>query len=343
MPALTPSFLMDLESEMEHIQENEYARLSENLFWSDLAVVRPASGRRKLLSWFFKTALIEDLGVKGGKMVFDDLVSKYTEIEARYAGNGLKLTRQQFEDTDGDGVDLAAEWAAQTAAETAYWPQSKIVELIQAGETGIGYDGVAYFAKNHPVLPGDPSMTYANLFSGAADSTPITDPGDADYPGAVALSATDATAIDQLKDIRTYISTIRMPDKKRPRRLRPLDFYAPPQMAPRLVSLTQTKFIAKDNGSTDMEPLIEHLAFGRVIEVDEFQNDPTSFYITASTIGSSALGALARIEREPFSTRYFGVMDDVELSRMEELEWHHKGRDGYGYGHPFLLFKVKAT
>lgn len=343
MPALTPTWLADVESQMQHIQEDEYRRLSENLFWSELMVTRPSSSRRELLSWFFKTALIEDLGVKGGKMVFDDLVAKYTEVENRYAGNGLKLTRQQFEDTDGDGIDLAGEWARQSAAEAAYWPQAKLVDLILAGETGTGYDGVAYFAKNHPNLPGDTTKTFANLFTGAADSTPATDSGDADYPGAIALSATDATAISQLAEIRTYISTIRMPDGLRPRRLRPMDIYAPPQMAPRLAFLTQTTMIGKDSGSADIKPLIQHLNFGKVIEVDEFSGDATSFYISAAQITGSALGAFARIEREAFSTRFYGVLDDVELSRMEELEWHQKGRDGYGYGHPFLFFKVKAT
>lgn len=347
MPALTPTFVMDLESEMEVIREDEYSRISENLFWSDLTVVRPSTSRRKLLAFFFKTAMIEDLGVKGGKITFDDLVSKMTEIEARYAGNGLKLHRQQFEDTDGDGVDLATEWAAQSAAEAAYWPQSKIVELIQAGESGVGYDGVPYFAKNHPVLPGDTTTTYANLFSGAANSTPSTDPGDADYPGAIALSATDETAINQLASLRTYMATIRMPDGKRPRRLRPLDIYAPPQLAPRLVHLTKTTTIAKaatsGGGSADVKAFVEHLNFGKVIEVDEFANEPGAFYVSASPITGSALGALARVEREAFSTRFFGPMDDVELSRMEELEWHQKGRDGYAYGHPYLLAKVKST
>lgn len=350
MPALTPTFLMDLESEMEVIREDEYSRLSENLFWSDLAVVRPSSGRRKLLTWFFKTALIEDLGVKGGKVTFDDLVSKYTEIEARFAGNGLKLYRQQFEDVDGDGVDLAGEWAAQSAAEAAYWPQSKLVELIQAGEaaTSLGYDGVPYFSQAHPVLPGDPSVTFANIFTGAANSTPVTDPGDAAYPGAIALSAVDATAIAQLTTLRTYIATIKMPDGKRPRRLRPLDIYAPPQLAPRLVQLTQTKMVAKDApsggaGAADVEKYVEFLKFGKVVEVDEFANDATSFYVSASSITTSALGAFARIEREAFATRFFGTMDEAELSRMEELEWHNKGRDGYAYGHPYNFFKVKAT
>lgn len=350
MPALTPTFLMDLESEMESIHEDEYSRLSENLFWSDLAVVRPSSGRRKLLSWFFKTALIEDLGVKGGKITFDDLVSKYTEIEARFAGNGLKLTRQQFEDTDGDGVDLAAEWAAQSAAEAAYWPQAKIVDLIQAGEaaTSVGYDGVPFFSQSHPVLPGDPSVTFANLFTGAANSTPSTDPGDASYPGAISLSAVDDTAIGQLASMRTYISTIRMPDGKRPRRLRPLDIYAPPQLAPRLVQLTKTTMVAKNApsggaGAADVAAFVQHLKFGKVVEVDEFANDATSFYVSASAITGSALGALCRVTREPFFTRFYGPMDDVELSRMEEFEWHQKGRDGYGYGHPYLLFKVKAS
>lgn len=344
MPALTPQWLADFESsKMEDASDTAYAYASEGLFWEELLMVKPTTSRRQLFSFFLKTAQIEDLGIKGGKMVYDDLVAKYTEFEARYAGHGLKLHRQQFEDTDGEGPDLAVNWAAQSAAEQAYWPQAKLVELIQAGEASNSYDGVPFFANNHPCLPGDGSVTYANLFTGAANSTPATDPGDAVYPGAVSLSAVDATAMGQLASIRTYISTIRMPDGVRMRRLRPLNIYAPPQLATRLVHLTQTKFIGKDSGTVDNEPMISHLAFGKVVEVDEFANDATSFYISATSLASSQLGAFVRVLREPFSTRYYGVMDDVELSRMEELEWHTKGRDGYGYGHPFLFFKVKAA
>jgi hypothetical protein len=349
MPALTPQWLTDFETEMQLIQEDEYAALSESLFWSDLMVVRPSSSRRELFAFFLKTALIEDLGVKGGKMVYDDLVSKFTEVENRFAGNGLKLHRQQIEDTDGGGANLGEEWAKQTAAEVAYWPQGKLVELIQAGETGLAYDGKAYFAKDHPNLPGDPSVTYATLYSGAAASTPATDPGDALYPGAMDLLAlSDDLAIEALGKLRAYVATIKLPDGKRPRRLRPMNFYAGPRLATRLVHLTQTSMIAKDTqtsgagGSADVKALVQHLNFGKVIEVDELAAD-TSFYFSASAITGSALGAFVRTLREPFSTRFYGVLDDVELSRMEELEWHNKGRDGYAFGHPYLFGKVKTS
>jgi hypothetical protein len=350
MPALTPEWLHDFESEMQVIQEDEYAALSEDLFWSDLAVVRNSTSRRELLTFFLKTAMIEDLGVKGGKVTFDDLVSKYTEVENRFAGNGLKLARQQIEDTDGNGVHLGEEWAKQTAAEVAYWPQGKLVDLINAGETGIGYDGIAYFAKNHQNLPGDTTVTYANLFSGAAASTPATDPGDALYPGAIdILALTDDAAIAALGNLRAYVASIVMPDGKRPRRLRPLDFYAGPKVATRLAHLTKTTLISKDTqtagagGSADVKGLVEHLKFGKVVEVDEFSSFNGFYFSSSIRSQKSALGAFARTMREPFSTRFFGVMDSDALSRMEELEWHNKGRDGYAYGHPYLFGKVKAT
>lgn len=352
MPALTPEWLMDLESEMQIIQEDEYSALSEDLFWSDLAVVQPSTSRRELLMFFLKTSLIEDLGVKGGKVTFDDLVAKMTEVENRFAGNGLKLTRQQVEDSDGGGAQLAEEWSRQTAAEVAYWPQGKLVDLIQAGEaaTSLGYDGVPYFAKNHPNLPGDTSVTYANLFSGAANSTPSTDPGDALYPGAFDIMAlSDDAALAKLGELRAYVASIRMPDGKRPRRLRPLNFYAGPKVATRLVHLTKTTLIAKDTatagagGSADVAGQVQHLAFGKVVEVDEFALEGGFYFSSSIGARKSALGAFARTIREAFATRFFGVMDSDRLSAMEELEWHNKGRDGYAYGHPYLFGKVKTT
>lgn len=360
MPAITPQFLMDFESQMQAIVEDEYSRLSSHLWWSDVAKLRPSSSKREVIAWLLSTAQIEDIGVKGGELKFRDIEAKYTEYEPRFAGAGLRLLKSELQDHDGKGLELAGQWARDIGAYMAYWPQKKIAEMILAGEgttLGTAYDGLAFFSKSHLLHPLIASgKTYANLFSGAAASTPSTDPNDAIYPGACPIddSVNVETALTNLSKVYAYIASITMVNGSDPRYLRPAGILAPPRLMPRAVQLTGAKTLAQaatsGGGSADVEALIKFLGLGTPTEVDEFRSEPTSYYVVAEQLSSSQLGAMTWIDREPFAINYYsgvggsGVTGiDAILNRSNELEWQCRGRNTGGYGHPFLLFKVKAT
>jgi len=359
MPALTPQFLFDFESRMQAITEDEYSRLLSNLWWSQIMKTMQSTSKKEMVAWLMSTAQIEDLGKKGGNMPFEDLVSNTTEFENRYAGAGLRLLRQQVEDTDGKGLELAAHWSKDIGTYMAYWPQKKLAEAMKNGElaTSTGYDGLPFYSKSHPLKPGDPSKTYANLLSGAAASTPSTDPNDAGYPGAIVIgdSVTVDVALQNLAKLRSYIASIKMPNGVDPRFLRPSRILAPPALMPRLVQLTGAKTIAQaaagGAGTNDVEGLIKFLNYATPIEMDElagYESDST-FFVVAEQITSSQLGAFVYVDREPFNINYYSGQEagatglDAILNRAEELEWHCKGRNVVGYGHPYLIFKVKAT
>ena len=125
MGALTPSFLVKFEDRMRAITENEYARLTSNLWWQNVAKVSPSQSAREMLTWLLATATIKDQG-KGGNIAFDDLVATFTTIENRYSGAGLKITKAQLTDlyngiVGGQGMDIGAKWAADIGAYMAYW------------------------------------------------------------------------------------------------------------------------------------------------------------------------------------------------------------------------------
>lgn len=356
MPAITPSFLMDFESRMQAIVEDEYSRLSSELWWSEVAKLRPSGSKREVIAWLISTAQIEDLGLKGGEMPFRDIESKYTEYENRFAGNGLKLLKSDLEDLDGKGLEVAAHWSRDMGSYMAYWPQKKIAELILAGETGTTYDGKAFFAKDHLSNPASGTKTFANLFSGAAASTPATDPNDAIYPGAAPIddSISVETALTNLSKVVAYIESIRMPNAVDPRYLSVKGMLVAPRMMARATQLTNAKTIAQSaasgGGGADVEALIKSLGVATPIKAREFAAEPTTYYLIAEQLSSSQLGSLTYVDREPFAINYYsgvggsGVVGiDAILNRANELEWHCKGRNVAGYGHPFLLFKVKAT
>lgn len=361
MPALTPSFLMDLESRMSVITEREYNRLSANLWWKNITKLRGSTGRRDVFTWLLSTAQIKDQG-KGGNIAFDDLVSTFTEIETKFAGAGLKLTKAQLEDTDGGGMDLAGQWSADIGAYMGYWPQKQVTYFMKNAHTAsifTGYDKKAFFATDHPVNPfNEQAGIYQNIFTGSevnpVGNTPY-------YPGACPIDDTPdgATppkpkiptelALVNLGKIMSYIASIKMPNGEDPRYLRPRAIYCPPRMFPRVVQLTNAKFLAQTagaaGGSGDVEALIKALGFATPYMVDElagFEND-TTFFVGCEQISSSQLGAVIYTEREPFAINYYGTVDQAVLGRANELEWQCRGRNVVSPGHPYLLFKCKGA
>lgn len=354
MPALTPSFLMDFESNMSSIIEDEYAAFSANLWWSRVMKTRPTGARHEVVAWLLSTAQIEDLGKLGGNLPFEDLVSTYTEFEVRDAGAGLRLRRSQLEDSDGNGMDLAAKWSGDIGSYMGYWPQKSLVTLIKNGAVAgnNSYDGVTFFNTAHPLNPfKDAAGTYANIFTGAAQSTPSTDPNDAIYPGAAPIddSQTLDVALTNLSKVCAYIRSIRMPNGADPRFLRPVKLFCAPRLSQRAIQLTNAKFIAQaaasGGGSADVEALIKSLGIVEANVVDEFAGfeSDTTYWIGAEQLSSRQLGGFVYVDREPFKVNYYGNVDDAVLGRMNELEWQCQGRNVAGYGHPYTFFKVKAS
>lgn len=352
MGALTPQFLTSLESRMQIITENEYGRLLQNLWWREVAAVRRTEAAKDIVAWLLQTAQIRDEGTKGGNIHFEDLVTAQTTIEHRFSGAGLKLLRQQFEDTDGMGLNLAAEWSAQIGAQMAYWPQIQIANFLKNGHLAsvTAYDGRPFFATNHLANPfRTDGPTFANVFTGAAAAATSLAPA---YPGAIDVSEAVPvdTALANLNKIYSYIASIKMPNGDMPRYLRPRAILAPPALMFRLVQLTNAKVIAQTTSAggaaaADVETSIRMLGYANPIQVDElagYENDKT-FFIIAEQAATSQLGAVVFVEREPYKINYYGPQTDAELSRKDELEWHAKGRNGVAAGHPYLIFKVRAT
>lgn len=75
----------------------------------------------------------------------------------------------------------------------------------------------------------------------------------------------------------------------------------------------------------------------------ELDDEPGVYYIGVEDMLSDELGAFVYSEREPFTIRMYGPMDQVALDRMKILEWHNDGRNTAMYGHPYLFFRCTPT
>jgi phage major head subunit gpT-like protein len=344
MGQLTPSFLMDLEKRMRIIASREYDRLNSNLYWTKLAKETTMTGKSERLIWLLDTAKIEYVSRLGGEVTFEDLLTNTTEYTAKAATAGLTLNRFQLDDHDGGGVQIAAAWSRQIAAYGAYWPQKQVTKAILAN--GTGYDGVSFFATNHPLNPFDSSLgVYANDFTGAASGA---------YPGALPIgpSVTTDVALQNLGKAIAYISSIKMPNGEDPRMLRVAGIMGPSALVPRMQQLTNAKIIAQaaasGGGGADVEAVIRNWGIAEPIEAVELGanftgGSDTTAYLLVEGMSSDDMGAIIYGNREPFGIVYNGEMTDAQLARANALQWLTRGRNVVSYGHPYFLFRLQAT
>lgn len=343
---LNPAVVRELESRISAIISNDYARLSQNSWWQHVAKPKTTQTKKEIFAWLIATAVIRDQGPSGGNTHFDNLLSHFTEAETRHAGSGLRLTRDQLTDVfngepGGEAFELAKSWSKDIAAYMAYWPQKKTAHFLKNGHTAseyTGYDGKAFFATDHPVNPQNDGMgAYKNLLTGG-DAAPI----DTGVPM--------DTAATNLAKVWAHVKSLVMPNGEGdPRYLTPKALIVPPKLFPRAKQLTSAEFIAmaasSGGGSADFRAFLQALGFAQPICADELSGfeSETSYFVVCEQASNDELGAAFFLVREAFRLAMYGDMTEAALARLEALEWILKGRNSLCPGHPFLLFKVKAS
>ncbi len=341
MPAITPSFMFDLESNMRIITAQDYQRLVQNLWWMKIAKTMPSGAKRERVSWLLDSARIQRTG-HGGNIEFEDVVALTTEVENLNAAGGLLVKKEQFEDLDGNGIDTAAHWSRTIGAYAAYWPQRCIAKAILAN--GTTYDKKAFFATDHPVNPYNLSAgTFTNLFTAGSGPGPVPIGG---------ASMTPDVALANLAKAIAYISSIKLPTGDDPRFLRVRYIMVPPSLYARATQLTQAKYIAQaasaGGGSGDIEAVVRYFGLGEPIECPELGagfvgGADDCYYLACEDILTSELGAFNYVNREAFSILYYGPQNDADLARIRQFQWTTEGRNNVLNGHPYLLFKCPAT
>jgi hypothetical protein len=352
MPTLTPSFMMDLESNMTFLQNESFVNLSARLWYTRLAKIRKSLTKREILSWIISTAYLKDQG-DGGRIDYDSIMAAYTEVTNHNRGTGLKITKNELTDLDGNGLAAAAEWSTKMGQLFAYDPQLLVANLIKVGESTTGYDTKNFFATDHPVNPVVTNgVTYANLMTSTASGI---------YPGALPIGTVPAaTGLANLGKLYAYAASIAEPNGVTPRLLKPVNIFSPPALMPAFAGILDSKFIAATavsatatlaaaGGTMDITGIQSMLGMAKPIQCDElgsaFGGSDTDYYVSFAPMGmeSSQLGAIVYVEREPYRINYHGPQDQVELDRKKVFEWDAEGRNSVLFGHPFMLVKCKAT
>lgn len=347
---VTPSWVATFETNVQTIIQNAWDDTNSGLVW-DLFMDQKQSGtRRELYFWLIEAAGIELQG-QGGNQRYDDIAAAFFEIENEDSGKALELTVNEIEDNQMaspllkgmPALDYAAHWARAQGNSAAYWPQDSLFNrLIANGLTTEGYDEVAFFSKAHPINVAKSSAgTYANLLSGAAESTPATDPLDSLYPGACPIDVTNATTLDaahvNFAKAVAYIQSLRGPHGKS-RRLKVKYLLAGEDLRKRAHEILSTKYFGTGQGTT--ENVITRYGIEPVI-VPEL-NEIGVYYLVCEWVKGNG-GPFIFQNRKPYVMNNFSPITQVDLGRRDSFEWKFKGRNGVSYGHPYYVFRVSPT
>lgn len=326
---LTPKFLVSFEHEIGGLVTGNWQRVVKALMWDRLMKVRPMSGKVQILTWLLESARLYREG-DGGNKRFDDIVATSTALENGHVGSGLKLTKDEIEDNqlkDNPSVgalDYARKWASDIGADSAYYPQRVLFELILAGTTSLGYDGVPFFAKTHPINPEGGGGVFSNI----VENVPLVVTSGA--------SEQDNLLIGR-KNLGKALAHVR---KQRfvhgvPRFLRPTVLAVQTDLFDYANLLVSAGVIGQtDNVKT---------AQLEVLACPELDDDtPGTFYIGVEDLLSDELGAFIYGLRSEFAMNTFSPMTESDLANKDEFLWRVDGRNTATYGHPYLFYRCLA-
>lgn len=276
---------------------------------------RPGVGRIERFEWLLTTAQIEEL--PKGSMLFDDLATQAHEVEHKKFGKGLRIDEDQFKD---DEFGFASDWASQMGAAMALHPQTQCVELLKNGSARNGYDGVSFFNAAHPVNPATANgATYSNVI------------------GAAALT------VDTFVAACARLESFVMPNGES-RGLKATHLVVPPALRKVATEITGAKFLAQAGGGTSDNVLLDYnvkpLVIPQIAATTPGGSD-TTWYVAGRDRGQLGKPFVYSL-RDAFLMSTYEGLTQAQLSRMQELEWHVKGRAVGAYGHPYTIIKNTA-
>lgn len=340
---VTPSWVATFETNVQALIQDAWARMSSKLIWDRFMDVKQSQTGTELFFYLLETARIVDEG-QGGNKRFDDIAATFFQIVNKNSGAGLRLLKNEIADNQmANGaykgmsvLEYSSNWARQMGGNSAYWPQQKLFELLLAGEAntyGLAYDGVVYFSGAHLINPLVPSVgTYKNIFTGAPSGL---------YPGACPIDVTNAAALDtaatNFGKAVGYIESLTQANGA-PRNLRVKSALAGPLLKKRLFEILDTKYFGTGAGST--ENVVSRYGIEPVIAGEV--TSATDYYLACEMLPGEG-GPIIFQDREPYTLTTYQPETLAELQRKKEFEWSFDGRNAAAYGHPYLMFKVKAT
>src|SRR5678816_379038 len=128
--------------------------------WGErLATQVPSSTRSNTYGWMARLQKVREWL---GPRVLQNLSTHSYTLENKSYEDTVGVDR---DDIDDDNLGIYNPLMAEMARAGRKWPDQLLKTVLQAGTSGLGFDGVAFFAATHPL---DPAGNQSNNFTGTA-------------------------------------------------------------------------------------------------------------------------------------------------------------------------------
>jgi hypothetical protein len=378
---LDPTLVHHLRTTINYVVEDEFFAAAANLKYQRFTKILPTDTLVEIKAHRIAGAVYEDFGETGGGVRYEDTVIGSQEFRNHYAKSGYKIPEGEFNDFNGKGIPLAADWAKDVGYAGGYWPQRRAIQVLRNGtstsmitENGnvvklVCYDGKALFATDHPYNFKRTGLgTFSNLLT---NETPMS----STYPGFLPLggpykynavsgaweySASDSVskedALANLFKVIAHVKSIKMPDGITPRYLEPTCIIFGPKLQENVLTITTAQFIAASStgggGSQEIKGVVVKLGLSEPVMLEELAGLGTveeyDWYLTCEPqIARSQFGLICYGNLEPFNVHLYAATSgsegiNLQLAESNMVHLISQGRNFVGPGLPQYGFKIQA-
>lgn len=239
-----------------------------------------------------------------GERVYQDFGRYAYELPNKTFINDVEVGLDDYEDEQYGGYAASFE---ELGSQAAQWGEDLVVDALKAGETGLGYDDVAFFSASHKLEPKDPATAYSNLFTGTA----LTEANfDAVYTSLELVKTRDGRFTGFGKDVVLAV---------------------PPQL-----ETTAKKIVQASQNAQGATNVVAGKA--RVLKIQDLGTAAGDWYL--ADVGGVIKPMVFQTRKAPRLLAPRGTEDYITEKRV--LRWHADARGAAGYAAPWLIAKAKA-
>lgn len=283
----------------------------------------PMKGTKETYWWPEQTVEVQPREKSGGDITYMTLRWANRSITVQPYGVGLKIQRYQEHDLKAfAAIDTGASFGEQCGRKAAMFVPRGIKYLIQFGGdvTKVDcWDGEALFSTNHKITSGS-SYRFSNTFTGM-ELTPINLAAAMAYVSQVEDGTGDYLGLERSITLVTGSTK-----RARQEQLLNTEWFTDLFNATNAAAAQNTFYKGK-------------WGFNTPIASPYFDFAPKKWWLFSTTWKVPEQAPLHMPELEPFNLTSYSNLSHIELARLEELEYHFKGRIGFQGGMPHRVYQ----
>jgi len=297
---VTPAAIRALDKGFNQIFQSAY---DETRNWGqDLATTVPSSHKSEVYG-FMKRLLAMREWV--GPRVIDNLESEsYTLVNKTFE----KTVGVMVNDIEDETLGVYNPLMGELGRLQKKWPDQQLKSVLQAGTSGLGFDGQAFFSSTHDL---DPAGNQSNNFTSSA------------------LTPTNYEAVRVAMMSHTG-------EDGEPLGVMPNKLFVPPQLEREGLEILKAVTI-EGSSSNSKENVLRGTA--ELVVIPELANEATTWYLADCTGAMKPL--IWQLRQSPSLVAKNGPQDD-NVFHDDQVLWGSKARGAAGYGPWWLMARATA-